>query len=324
MASDADFTFGTEGEDYPDVKPNYGSADLTANYDIDGDGTKDLIYSVNIGGYDYQTTWYNTSCQYGACDSSLHLFSGADLVASGAGFYNLYDDANQVFDETTNYDYYGQSLQGADIDGDGDDDLMVAAPGNDEEANGAGCLSILNGSNELLNDSGYPWEPDNLDFYFDYDNASICSETENARLGWNAGTVLGDFNGDGVTDLAIAGPAANLVFVFFDAPSLMGQPHTAEDDADVIITGTAGLFGYGLAGDFNGDGIDDLAVGAPYVSDPINSLFQAEALLYNGTPSGNGVVYLFDGTSLSGTTLTESDADGKSSALPQICLVSLW
>ena len=311
-SSDGVFTFGTDGDDYPDVKPNYGSADVTSNYDIDGDGVRDFLYSINLGGYDYQGTWYNQgqACNYGGCDSSLHIFSGSDLVAGGAGFYNLYDDANQVFDETTNYDYFGQSIQGTDIDGDGDDDLFIASPGNDEEANGAGCLTILNGSTDIITDGDYVWEMNDLDFYFDYDNASICSETDNARLGWNSGTTFGDFNADGLTDMAIAGPAANLVFVFFDAASLMGQPHIAEEDADVVITGTEGLFGYGLvAGDFNGDGADDLAVGSPYIEDPIGALFEFNALLANDAPTGNGMVYLYDGLSLTGA-LTDADANG--------------
>ena len=112
------------------------------------------------------------------------------------------DDASQTFDESTNYDYFGQTISGADIDGDGDDELIVGIPGNDDNENGSGCVAIYNGSEELLSDEDYPWEFDDFDFYFEYENATICGETEDARLGWNSGAVLGDFNGDGVQDIA--------------------------------------------------------------------------------------------------------------------------
>ena len=304
LANDADFVFTTDmGSFYnpnQSIGPNYGSADVSTNYDLN---------------------WYNqgNACNYGACGSIIYLYSGSDLAASGSGTYSLFE-ANQVFDESTSYDYLGQTIDGADLDGDGDDELILSAPGNDTEAGGGGCIAIYNGSEELLNDSAYIWEFDDFDFYFSYDNASICSETGDARLGFNSGVVLGDFDGDGITDLAVAAPGTDpsdtpRVFVFFDAPSLMGQPHIAEQDADVIITGADGFFGYGLAaGDFNGDGADDLAIGSPYLSDPVNALFEPDALLYNGTANGNGMVHLYSGLTISGSggalpSLTDADAD---------------
>jgi hypothetical protein len=217
-----------------------------------------------------------------------------------------------VFEEGTNYDYLGQNISGADVDGDGSDELFVGAPGNDENANGAGCLLLFRGSDDIFSDGDYAWEIDDIDFYLDYDNGVICGETENARLSWNGGAVIADFNNDTILDIAVAGPGANQVFIFFDVDSLFGGKSDADSDADVIITAASGpsQFGYSLAaGDFNGDGVTDLAVGAPDRSDPIDSAFQFYHLTYSGAPSENGKVYIYDGTNLSGT-MSEADADG--------------
>ena len=89
-------------------------------------------------------------------------------------------------------------------------------------------------------------------------------------------------------------------------------PYDADSDADVVITTATGpsFFGYSLAaGDFDGDGLDDLAIGAPDLDSPINAAFEYYSLLENAAPDDNGVVYLYSGNTLSGT-LSEEDADG--------------
>ena len=72
-------------------------------------------------------------------------------------------------------------------------------------------------------------------------------------------TGLGDVNGDGVADLAAGAPGASKVFVFSGADRTLIR-------TIVDPEGKTGLnFGYAVtgAGDVTGDGVEDLAVGAP-------------------------------------------------------------
>lgn len=69
---------------------------------------------------------------------------------------------------------------------------------------------------------------------------------------------LGDVNGDGVGDLIIGAPGADRVFMLSGAT--LAVLRTMVDP-----NGTGNLFGHTVAnaGDVNGDGVDDIAVGAP-------------------------------------------------------------
>ena len=87
-----------------------------------------------------------------------------------------------------------------------------------------------------------------------------------------AAIATGDFNADGSVDLALGaafadgpgGEDAGAVYIFF-GPLPIGGDEVSVEDAAVTLTGAAGSqTGRSLAaGDLTGDGIDDLAIGAP-------------------------------------------------------------
>ncbi|HEV8320910.1 MAG TPA: DUF4215 domain-containing protein [Myxococcota bacterium] len=120
----------------------------------------------------------------------------------------------------------------------------------------------------------------------DYKGIVIHGPSDDASLGaWFGATptsvVAGDFDGDGIDDLAVAAPAADTVNGFESgavfivpggdyAPGKRFDTATPPDGAldpvvGTILGATGGdNIGIGLAaGDFDGDGLADLAIGAP-------------------------------------------------------------
>jgi glycosylphosphatidylinositol phospholipase D len=95
-------------------------------------------------------------------------------------------------------------------------------------------------------------------------------------LAAHAGTALAghcDFNGDGIDDFAIGAPTAGAVsggavYVIYGTASGAPPPFSVSD-ADVTVLGESdgdSVGGSLACGDVNGDGIDDLVIGAPGVT----------------------------------------------------------
>jgi hypothetical protein len=163
-------------------------------------------------------------------------------------------------------DYLGDrfSLATGDFNGDGAGDILAGAPlgdgpANDRENSGEAHVIFGGPSPTAVIDLDTP--------------RSTGATFHGGAPGDNFGFTVaaGDVNGDGVDDV-LAGarfaggpdrPAGGLAYIFLGGPDLTGdlQP----EDADLTITGAAtnDFLSIALAsGDINGDGIDDILLGA--------------------------------------------------------------
>jgi hypothetical protein len=268
-------------QDKPGVEGNrsayddFGSA-LAAG-DFDEDGYADL--AIGVPGEDIS----------GVTDAgAVNVLYGGSSGLTATGDQVFWQGNAGVSNTSESYDEFGASLAAGDFDNDGEDDLAIGVPG--EEVGGddsAGQVHVLYG-NEV---SGLGTSRQQV---YNQDTSGIGGGGE-ASDKFGASLAAGDFDGDEYADLAIGVPGewigtvedAGAVNVLYGAAStglsITGTQLWYEDVSGVVDTSEAyDDFGAALAvGDLDGDGLQDLIVGAP--GETVNG--QAEA----------GQVHLFAG-----------------------------
>ncbi len=272
--------------------------------DVNGDGIDDLI----IGSPNATSAAGISHVVFGA--SGLGLTGSIDLASlDGTNGFILNGDAAG--------ESSGQSVSSAgDVNGDEIDDLIIGAPNADPNGNsGAGSSYVVFGASNLgLTGSIDLASLDGTNGFTLYGSGGITGENSGQSV-----STAGDVNGDGIDDLIIGAPfaepngisSAGNSYVVFGAINLglTGSINLANLDGVngfILNGGTAGeISGQSVstAGDVNGDGIDDLIIGAPYAT-PNGINTAGSCYVVFGTTSGfNSPVDLSDIGPDSGITL---------------------
>ena len=260
---------------------------LSANVigDFNNDGADDLAIGVPyeaVGGI-YDAGAVNV----------IYGTTGVGLTSAGNQFWH--QNVSGVLDAAAADEQFGSSLAAGDFNGDTFDDLAIGTPFHTVSGVPyAGIVQVLFGSAAGLSAFGNQlWHQDKTGI--------LDSAEELDQFGNSLAT--GDFNADGTDDLAIgigneglgAATQAGAVNVLY---GLLGVGLTAagnqfwnQNSSGILdVAETLDRFGMTLAtGDFNGDGSDDLAVGANRES-------------FAGSTSSEGAVHVLfgsEGTGLS-------------------------
>jgi hypothetical protein len=292
----------------PESTPTLTTAEVAAAgvpaepWDVNGDTYPDMIVGApaeNLGS---------------ASDAgSFHVLYGtaSGVTATGSKFYS--QDTTGVPGSAETGDFLGDVQASADFNADGYADVAVAVGGE----NDTGRVYLFYGSGTGLNlttvevlapDTVSPgWFGFDLatgDFNNDNYGDLVVTDPDHAEVrvftggldglaqgrwaSWNAGTAengygltvaVGDLNGDGVDDAAIAEPYADpagkgyptgQVWIWYGNGAVTTQSWSKESPEIHGVSAAPGtgyapdLLGYSLAiGDYNQDGYDDLAAGAP-------------------------------------------------------------
>jgi len=212
--------------------------------DIDGDGKIDMAVLQ-------ESDLYQTS----SGDGLVQVFDNNSLQASTSA-----SDADGQLWSSPAIGTLRELAFTADVDGDGNGDLAVAADGVVFLATASDLASIVG----LASLDRQIEDDDGLDGF---------------------GTVIAtleELDGDGIPEIVIAAPGGDTVYLW-EADTLSSNGTYSTDDADGIMVGSSGDR-YGTAvielGDLDGDGYNEIAVGAPDARDQ-----EGEVYIYSGRAS---------------------------------------
>ncbi len=277
------------------------------------------------------TVWYPDLDQDGYGDRqgaieqcaqpALHITEPGDCddhdpLVNPEGEEVFYDGVDQDCDGGSDFDADGDGFDGVEFGGaDCDDDQASTAPGAQE-----------------LCDDGVDQDCDGADF-------SPCTLDGTVPLVRTAGVVLGpaftgtglgaavlgDTDGDGVTDLAVGAP--HDATIIFDAGSLAvvsgtlrGQFDLPDDGVFIAEDDPNAQWGARITavGDLNGDGLADLAASAPGTGDGLDQRGEVRLLLAPFTKESLavpfGVIVAEDRDDRAGQGLARGDLDGNGQA----------
>ncbi|WP_051410422.1 integrin alpha [Mesorhizobium sp. LNHC221B00] len=258
-----------------DVALDYAGRSVSSAGDVNGDGFDDMIVGAPLG----DNGGGNAGEAYVVFGGSAPVNIDLTILTAAQGF---------IIQGDTTGDVAGWSVSSAgDVNGDGFDDLIVGARDGDNGGTSAGEAYVVFGGAS----------PGNIDLttLTTAQGFIIQGDVASDEAGISVSTA-GDVNGDGFDDLIIGadggdngGYNAGEGYVVFGGATPVNVDLTTMTTAQGFIiqgdvAGDAAGLSVSSAGDVNGDGFNDLIVGAAYGDNGGNSAGEAYVVFGGASP----------------------------------------
>ncbi|WP_035333341.1 FG-GAP-like repeat-containing protein [Dyadobacter crusticola] len=235
------------------AEAQFGSSAASAG-DVNGDGYADVIVGAN---------YYDKG----------HSNEGAAFVYHGSNTGLGANPVSTLESNKTNAQFGSGAASAGDINGDGYSDVIVGAIAYDNGHDDEGAVFVwLGGVGEISMVT----------------SSSIGIAQENSRMAYSVAGA-GDLNGDGYSDILVGATEYDggqtdegAVFVCYGSPTGIGNMPDVKLECDQAFAD----FGISVssAGDVNGDGFDDIIVGAELYDSGQNN--EGAAFVYYGSAQG--------------------------------------